>query len=56
MQCHNFYGNKFWELLTENGGDVSTVNTDTFAIRQTQLGTAMGAADLGGGHRKLEAR
>ena len=41
MQRHNFYLNRSYELLTNNGVDVYTVKTDAFTIRQTQLETAM---------------
>jgi hypothetical protein len=33
MQRHNFYLNKSWELLKDNGIDVYTVKTDAFTIR-----------------------
>ena len=41
MQHHNFYLNRSYELLTNNGVDVYTVKTDAFTIRQTQLEAAM---------------
>ncbi|MFM7983426.1 MAG: hypothetical protein ACKPKO_29290, partial [Candidatus Fonsibacter sp.] len=42
MQHHNFYLNRFYNMLTENGVDVYTVKTDAFTIRQSQLETARG--------------
>ena len=41
MQHHNFYINRYRELLTGNGVDVYTVKTGTFTINQTQLETTM---------------
>ena len=42
MQHHNFYLNNSYKLLTDNGVDVYTVETDAFTIRQSQLDTARG--------------
>ena len=49
MQHHNFYLNKSYELLTGSGVDVYTVKTEAFAIRQTQLETAMELLNWEGG-------
>ena len=43
-------------MLTDNGVDAYTVKTDAFAVMQSQLVTAKGAAQLGGGRRQLEAQ
>jgi hypothetical protein len=40
MQHHNFYLNSSYKLLTDNGVDIYTVETDAFTIRQSQLETA----------------
>ncbi|MFM7984443.1 MAG: hypothetical protein ACKPKO_34470, partial [Candidatus Fonsibacter sp.] len=42
MQYHNFHLNISYKLLTDDGVDVYTVNTDAFTIRQSQLETARG--------------
>ncbi|MFM7981977.1 MAG: hypothetical protein ACKPKO_21930, partial [Candidatus Fonsibacter sp.] len=53
MQYHNSYLNTFYKLLTDNGVDVYTVESDAFTAIQNQLETAPRAAQLGGGHRQL---
>ena len=37
MRRQNFYLNKCWELLTNEGIDVFTVKTDAFTIEQSHV-------------------
>ena len=49
MQRRDFYLNKCWKLLKEEGVDACAVKTDAFTIQRTQVHEARGLLNWEGG-------